>query len=380
MDVDRNRSIRWAATLTAVVAAICSIACLAGPPGAEDGPERRALAYLAREVPRWSAENKCFSCHNNGDAARALYRAVRTGEQVPDAALVDTTRWLEHPEGWEHNGGEGAFSDKVLARVQFAAALADAVDAGLSKDRAALDRAAERLVGDQGADGSWRVDAGGAVGSPATYGPSLATAMALRTLRAADPGRFAAAIDRADRWLCAAPVANVLDAGAALMAVGDADDAEAKAQAGRCLDLIRKAEASRGGWGPFVNAPAEPFDTALVLLALARCGDIPGRSELIRCGREFLIASQLPDGSWPETTRPPDGESYAQRLSTAGWALQALIATRDGADQGADRTSNGRSSVRPASRGPTESNTSSSNGPRRLLPARSSSSAPTASR
>ncbi len=26
-------------------------------------PEERALAYLAREVPRWSAENHCYSCH-----------------------------------------------------------------------------------------------------------------------------------------------------------------------------------------------------------------------------------------------------------------------------------------------------------------------------
>ncbi len=41
--------------------------------GAEPGqpsPEARAVAFLAREVPRWSRENHCYSCHNNGDAAR----------------------------------------------------------------------------------------------------------------------------------------------------------------------------------------------------------------------------------------------------------------------------------------------------------------------
>jgi hypothetical protein len=32
-------------------------------------PERRAVAFLTREVPRWSVENRCFSCHNNGDAS-----------------------------------------------------------------------------------------------------------------------------------------------------------------------------------------------------------------------------------------------------------------------------------------------------------------------
>jgi hypothetical protein len=67
-----------------------------------------------------------------------------------------------------------------------------------------------------------------------------------------------------------------------------------------------------------------------VLLALARSrdDDLPGRTEAIRRGRAYLVAAQRPDGSWPETTRPPDGESYAQRLSTTGWALQALLATR----------------------------------------------------
>src|SRR5262249_25750881 len=34
--------------------------------------EERAVAYLVREVPLWSQENHCFSCHNNGDGARAL--------------------------------------------------------------------------------------------------------------------------------------------------------------------------------------------------------------------------------------------------------------------------------------------------------------------
>ena len=40
--------------------------------GAESQEEaaKRALQFLSREVPSWSIENKCYSCHNNGDAAR----------------------------------------------------------------------------------------------------------------------------------------------------------------------------------------------------------------------------------------------------------------------------------------------------------------------
>ena len=46
-------------------------------------PEAKAVAFLSREVPRWSREKHCFSCHNNGDGARALFRAARQGEHVP---------------------------------------------------------------------------------------------------------------------------------------------------------------------------------------------------------------------------------------------------------------------------------------------------------
>src|SRR5437879_5357235 len=59
--------------------------------------ESRALAYLAQEVPHWARENKCYSCHNNGDAARALYTAVQLSYPVPPKALADTSRWLERP-------------------------------------------------------------------------------------------------------------------------------------------------------------------------------------------------------------------------------------------------------------------------------------------
>ena len=38
---------------------------------------------------------------------------------------------------------------------------------------------------------------------------------------------------------------------------------------------------------------------------------------------------QEADGSWPETTRPPGADSYAQRISTTGWALLALLSIPD---------------------------------------------------
>jgi hypothetical protein len=64
------------------------------------------------------------------------------------------------------------------------------------------------------------------------------------------------------------------------------------------------------------------------VLALASLPSTPERAGMILRGRKFLASTQLPDGSWQETTRPPRSESYAQRLSTTAWAAQALLAAR----------------------------------------------------
>ena len=61
------------------------------------------IAYLQQEIPLWKAENNCYSCHNNGDAARALYQWTRLGVEATDP-IPDTSAWLRRPELWEHNG------------------------------------------------------------------------------------------------------------------------------------------------------------------------------------------------------------------------------------------------------------------------------------
>jgi hypothetical protein len=289
--------------------------------------ERRALVYLAREVPLWSANNKCYSCHNNGDAARALCVAVRLSHHVPAQALADTTRWLGSPEQWDKNAGNEAASDKGLARIQFAAALVEVLDAGLLKDRTPLARAADLVADYQQKDGSWKTDAQGTVGSPTTYGTCLATHLARRILQRAGAPRFRTAIASADQWLRKVRVANVLDAAAVLLALEGSDDPDACTQRRHCLDLVRKGQASDGGWGPYVTSPPEPFDTAVVLLALVKFKGQAEYQPLLRRGRAFLLATQQPAGNWVETTRPPGAESYAQRLSTTGWATLALLAT-----------------------------------------------------
>ena len=197
---------------------LCQVATIQKLTPAAPTPEEKAVAFLSREVPRWSRQKHCFSCHNNGDAAPALLHAAARGLKVPDAALADTTRWLQKPESWEHNGGEGPFSDKRLARLAFTAALATAVSTGRVSEREAVVKAARALALDQAADGSWPLEGEDATSAPATYGRPLATLLARQSLATADAAGFRLAIDRADGWLKKLNTRNATEASVILLA------------------------------------------------------------------------------------------------------------------------------------------------------------------
>jgi hypothetical protein len=295
----------------------------------------RATRYLAREVPRWRPENKCASCHNNGDGARALILASAVGRTSQsarslDPVLANTLDWLTHPDRWDDNGGEGPFNDRQLADIQFSFALVAAIEAKLIEDRELMVAAARRVAGHQRSDGSWQVVPEGTLGTPATYGNVLATVVSHGAMSDAHSSEFKDALARAEQWLSAQRPKTVLDAAALLAAPRFRADDEQRAA---CLKVLQAGAAETGGWGPYVTSPPEPFDTALALIGLSRSKGAArkdGREwtefdDEIGRAREFLVTLQLSDGSWPETTRPPGAESYAQRVSTTAWAAMALL-------------------------------------------------------
>ena len=284
--------------------------------------EQHATAYLEQEVPRWARENHCYSCHNDGDGARALFRAAKRGWKIDAAALKDILAWLSAPAKWDSNRGDASISDKKLARLQFAAALAEAVDARLA-GADALREAAGLLARDQSSDGSWRTEGAEAgLGSPVTWGLALATSMASRVVGQAG---LADSANKARHWFLAFEPRSHMDFASTALALEHGTDTRSTQKRVDCLKTLSQGQNPDGGWGPHPSSPSEVFDTALAVLALAHAG-LPAAVER---GRDFLIRSQLESGGWPETTRPSGGRSYAQHISTAGWATLALIESAD---------------------------------------------------
>ena len=189
-----------AGSVLAVATGLLATSARTQVPAPSPSIEARAIAYLATEVPAWREAHPCYSCHNNGDAARALVAALgRSSGARP--ALDDTLLWLSSPARWETNGGgKGGADDKRLARIQFAHATTAAFAAALVP-KSAVDAAAAIVAADQQPDGSWRLDSSDSIGSPATYGTALATVFARRTLIASGLPALAERIARAERWL-----------------------------------------------------------------------------------------------------------------------------------------------------------------------------------
>jgi len=287
-----------------------------------DAAIARGVRYLAVEVPKWKAEHPCYSCHNNGDATRALLVASAKGYDI-GTALDDTLAFLKQPSRWNQTQAAEGFDDKQLARVQFASALAVAHGYGRAARRD-LESAVRLLIADQQPDGSWTLDQSQSIASPATYGTLIATWSARATLMVSGLPATHPGIARADAWIRGVKPQNVIDCAATILALDRATDAAAEQLRNDCVILLGSGQSRDGGWGPYVTTAPQVFDTAMAVLALSTIdrGDVRTATQR---GKAYLVGQQRPDGSWPETTRPADQESYAQRISTTGWALLALL-------------------------------------------------------
>ena len=238
-------------------------------------------------------------------------------------SIDDTLTFLKQPAAWNQSKAAAGFDDKQLARVQFASALAVAHGHGRAP-RGDLESAARLLIADQKPDGSWTLDQSQSIASPATYGTIIATGSARATLLASGLGPGHPAIAGADKWIRGLKPQNVIDCAAVILALDRALDPAAGELTRGCVVILRNGQSRDGGWGPYVTAAPQVFDTAMAVQAL-QVLDGSEFTDRIAKGKAYLVSQQRPDGSWPETTRPADQESYAQRISTTGWALLALL-------------------------------------------------------
>lgn len=275
-----GRAVAFQATHTGSIPVTRSILALLFfllPASAQQDPHiLSAVAYLSHHVPAWERDNHCFSCHNNGDGLRALLAARRQGYSVAPALLVSPP--------WNYGANNRPDSDPKLARLHFAVAARDA----------------QALTALQDPNGSWSILTGDLPGSPITWGTPLATGLAHQITKS----------NAAYTWLRNLKPHFTVDHAARAWATGELKD-------------LLALQSPSGAWGTTRSSPAEVFDTAVAILALAAHPNPP--QDALTRARAYLRREQLSTGAWPETTRPSGGNSYAHHISTTAWATLALL-------------------------------------------------------
>ncbi len=268
----------------------------------------KSLALLQECGPRFFAASGCIACHQQSVTSLAVAEAKQRGllydektarEQLQITALTLKSyrqRFLEradHPAGSAPSVGYTALG---LAAEQYPAD--EITDAMIFE-----------LAGRQHTDGSWT-----AFGHrpPLEYSRISATALAIRALQLYGPpgmkDQLEKRIGKGRHWLIAAKPTSTADHAFRLLGLSWAG-AEAK-EIQFEVDALCQQQGDDGGWSQQPTMESDAFATGLTLFALHTGGKLSASDERYQRGVDYLLKTQLPDGSWHVKTRSFPFQAY----------------------------------------------------------------------
>lgn len=279
----------------------------------------------------------CVSCHNNTLTATTVATARRRGivvdEQIATQQVKATATYLE---GWRDRALQGVGIPGDADSM--GAILLGMADANYPPDPA-TDAMALFLKDHQSPDGRWYSTA---------YRPPLeasdvqTTATTLHAVQVYAPQAQRADYDRAVQhaaaWLSRAQPRTTEDRAYQLLGL---------AWAGTDRKIIKQAAAGLlaeqrpdGGWAQLPSLASDAFATGQALVALARSGALAVADAAYQRGAQYLMGTQLADGSWYVKRRAlpiqpyfesgfPHGRDQFISAAATNWATMALaLATR----------------------------------------------------
>lgn len=316
------------------------------PPANSDPAEQaiyRAIGYLQTESASWLNTRKCAACHHAPLPLGALSEADRQGYAIDKKYLAETidsllgsggkllaTKIFPNPADPPDPRPQGRGLNMGLPLLAIAARSLSSLEEG---QRQSLKLIAEEIVKKQQADGSWEFFAT-LRRPPINESQTTDVAwiiLALQTEVGQDaPDSHRAALAKALDWFDSAKPADTHQDKVLKLLVGVRFN-KPQDIIQRAIDELYALQRVDGGWSQTVpEMKSDAFATGQTLYALALAGHAADRPEIKR-GVDFLIATQLPDGSWPMISRStPNGEPGSATLLTpitcaaSSWATLGL--------------------------------------------------------
>jgi ankyrin repeat protein len=290
-----------------------------------------SLPPLQRSGRKITQTKKCVTCHQHSLVAMTVGLARKHGFPVNEEIAAE-----ERGQVQAHLRKRipllllGADLDPTLAAYSLAG-----FEAEDQPPDALTDALVHYLLLHQHQDGRWPTEA---YHPPEDGSAFLFTALAVRGLQAYAPrGRraeIATRIAKARSWLLAAQPTETVDSAFRLLGLkwagAEAEDID------KAAGLLLRQQRQDGGWAQLPDLPSDAYATGQVLVALHEAGALPSDSRAFGRGIDFLLKTQLDDGSWYVPTRCfpaleysssgfPHGRSQFISAAATCWATMALI-------------------------------------------------------
>lgn len=295
----------------------------------------RGLAFLAKDALAWKAAHNCVSCHHGSLVAWALQEAKVRGHAVDEAVMNEMTQWV----AGSGNGKTGVPRPVGIPKALNAKAIYFilALNSVPKPDEAVqkgLKLMLETVEGDQLENGSW---ASWPQTRPPFFGNSDDSFTAMATLAllpaaAADDAAAKATRDKAVKWLTETKTDGDPQS-VAMRLLTWAKLGRPAAELQPLIQIITERQNADGGWSQAKDMSSDAWATGQALYALSHAGLKPD-DPIITRGQAFLVKTQLPDGSWPMTSRPtkPGDKGSTSLIPIVGggssWAVLGLVRSR----------------------------------------------------
>jgi ankyrin repeat protein len=312
--------------------AIPSNAMSAAPAASPRAAVERVLPLLQQTDVTFLKKSGCVSCHNNTLAAMTVATARNRGLHIDEETAHRQAQAIaDYLDGWRERALQGIAIPGDADTVSY-------ILLGLSAENYpatdATEAMARLLRRQQRPNGQWRIFAHR---PPLEASDIQVTAASMRSLQIyappTDRAAFQQAVERASAWLAQAQPRTTEDRAFQLLGLGWVKSGKGAIQkAARSLVAEQRPD---GGWAQLPTLTSDAYATGQALVALEQSGAIAASDPVYKRGVQFLLNTQLEDGSWYVKARAlviqpyfesgfPHGHDQFISVAASNWAAMAL--------------------------------------------------------
>ncbi len=299
----------------------------------------RSIPLLQQAAATFTQKALCISCHNNTLTAMTVSFARENGfsvderrarDQAKDMGSYLSTLRERYLQGVIPGGGPASVS-YILVGLAAANYQPDAT----------TDALAYNLLSQQLQDGRWQWLM---QRQPIESGEDVPyTALSLKALRVYGPKvrrvEYEAAAKRATDWLRVAQPKTIQERAFQLLGFGWAGVSPNDEIVKRAARELVREQRPDGGWAQLPSLASDAYATGQALVALRQAGGVEASDPAYKRGVEFLMKTQLEDGSWFVRSRAiplqpyfesgfPHGRDQWISAAATNWASMALTLGR----------------------------------------------------